>query len=432
MDKGIQLERYSMGIGDRFCLEGKAQLEAIYYALMAGVPISPVWNKSNREHMLVKTSPRQTWEEAIKAVKDLNWQSSFYVDADHINLKNVDWFLDSSNFFTIDVADAIGKQGDIRGTDIKDFKRRNSWLIDMKIEIEGIDRPLQFDHSDLNSIALNYLWAAKQAAQVYRHIEERKGRGNFITEVSMDETAVPQNPLELLVILAALHDQGVPLQTIAPKFTGEFLKGVDYVGNPKFFEREFRDDLAVIRYAKKYLGLPYDLKLSVHSGSDKFSLYPLMHQAMKDFDAGVHLKTAGTTWLEEVIGLAEGNSEGLHIAKMIYEKAYANLKRYRIGDPESIMTPYSTVVQIDMKNLPDPDDVNAWSEEQFASALRHDQSNPLYNRDFRQLIHISYGIAATQIGQRFHEGLIDCRTSIEDNVKYNLLERHIKPLFLGK
>ena len=145
----------------------------------------------------------------------------------------------------------------------------------------------------------------QDAGKIYRHIAKSKGPENLIAEVSMDETDSPQTPPELLIILAALSDEGIPAQTIAPKFTGRFNKGVDYVGDLAQFEKEFHDDLAVIAFAIGRYGLPRNLKLSVHSGSDKFSLYPIIRRTLPKFDAGVHLKTAGTTWLEELIGLAE-------------------------------------------------------------------------------------------------------------------------------
>src|SRR5262249_15231440 len=140
-------------------------------------------------------------------------------------------------------------------------------------------------------------------------------------EVSMDETDAPQTPPELLIILAAFADEGIPAQTIAPKFTGRFNKGVDYVGNVAQFEKEFSEDLAVIALAVKNYGLPANLKLSVHSGSDKFSIYPAIRRGIGKFNAGLHIKTAGTTWLEEIIGLAEAGGSGLTLAKEIYAEA---------------------------------------------------------------------------------------------------------------
>ena len=156
----------------------------------------------------------------------------------------------------------------------------------------------------------------------------------------------------MLLILAALADEGVPVQTIAPKFTGRFNKGVDYVGDLAQFEKEFRDDLAVIAFAVGKFGLPANLKLSVHSGSDKFSLYPIMRRAIRDTGAGLHLKTAGTTWLEEVIGLAEAGGDGLALAKEIYAKALAK--------KDELCAPYATVIDIDAAKLPTAETVNGW------------------------------------------------------------------------
>ena len=182
----------------------------------------------------------------------------------------------------------------------------------------------------------------QEAGKIYRHIAKAKGAANFITEVSMDETDSPQTPPELLIILAAMADEKIPLQTIAPKFTGRFNKGVDYVGDVAQFEREFNEDLAVIAFAVKKYGLPDNLKLSVHSGSDKFSIYAPIRRALKKFNAGLHLKTAGTTWLEELIGLAEAGGDGLALAKEIYADALDHV--------DELCAPYATVIDIDRAN----------------------------------------------------------------------------------
>src|SRR5262249_46307266 len=114
-------------------------------------------------------------------------------------------------------------------------------------------------------IVEKYLLAVQQAGAIYRRIAEERGSRDFITEVSMDETDLPQTPPELLVILAAIADEKIPVQTIAPKFTGRFNKGVDYVGDVVQFEKEFSEDLRVIAQAVKQYHLPANLKLSVHS-----------------------------------------------------------------------------------------------------------------------------------------------------------------------
>jgi len=163
----------------------------------------------------------------------------------------------------------------------------------------------------------------------------------------MDETDSPQTPVELLIVLAAVAEEGIPIQTIAPKFSGRFDKGVDYVGDLAKFTEEFSNDVAAIAFAVRHYGMSSNLKLSVHSGSDKFSLYGPIHRTLKRLDAGVHLKTAGTTWLEELIGLAEAGGEGLDLAKEIYDEAYS--QREELG------APYAAVININPAQLPAPE-----------------------------------------------------------------------------
>jgi hypothetical protein len=191
----------------------------------------------------------------------------------------------------------------------------------------------------------------------------------------------------LFFILAAVALEGIPLQTIAPRFTGDFLKGIDYAGNIGAFERDFRDDLAVVRHAIALFGLPANLKLSVHTGSDKFSLYPIMRKAILEHDAGLHLKTAGTTWLEEVIGIAATGGEGLGFVQELYGLALA---RY-----DELLKPYLTVVRIERSRLPAPAEVQRWSAEHFVESLRHDQAALRYSTDLRQFTVI---VAAVEAG----------------------------------
>ena len=239
----------------------------------------------------------------------------------------------------------------------------------------------------------------------------------------MDETDSPQTPIELLIILAAAADEGIPLQTVAPKFSGRFNKGVDYVGDVQKFSEELSLDLAAIAHAVKHYGLPGNLKLSVHSGSDKFSIYPAIHNATVKTNAGVHLKTAGTTWLEELIGLAEAGGDGLALAKEIYAEAYSHR--------DELCAPYATVIDIQADKLPTVAEVREWTSEQFTSALRHDPANPAYNASFRQLLHVGFKVAA-KMGDRYLRLLEANEPVIARNVTENLFARHISPVFLGK
>jgi hypothetical protein len=415
----MQLGKYSLGIGDRFGHQGKAQLQAVINAKKAGINITPVWNKSHREHLIIGTKPADVRIEADNAVKELGFKSSYFVDADHIGLKNVDLFIESSNFFTLDVADYIGRSAS--DDEISKFVKKHEKYTG-KVEIPGIDQSITITGADINRIAKKVLFAVKEAGKIYRHIEKAKGKGNFVTEVSMDETDQPQRPVEMFFILAAIADEGIPVQTIAPKFTGRFNKGVDYVGDVVQFEKEFNQDLAVVAFGIEEFGLPASLKLSVHSGSDKFSIYKPMNEALRKFDAGVHIKTSGTTWLEELIGLAAAGGDGLSVAKSIYTEA---LLRF-----DELCQPYAAVIDIDKGRLPRQEVVERWSGTEFADALRHKQSCDRYNPDVRQFLHTAYKIAA-ETGTDYLNALEKYEKIISQNVTENIYERHIKPIFMG-
>lgn len=410
--------KFTFGVGDRFAHGAHAQLQAFIAAKDLGIDITPVWNKSNREHDIIGSKPQTTRDAADKAVADLGWSSEYLLDADHINLGTVDRFVVPCDFFTLDVADDIGEAAD--PADVEAFIAKHPELIG-SVTIEGIAEPLEISRELVEQTANQFLKATQKAKAIYDHIVAAKGgTDDFVTEVSMDETDNPQVPAEMLIILAAIADQGIPIQTIAPKFTGRFNKGVDYVGDVAQFEQEFNDDLAVIAHAIKAYGLPESLKLSVHSGSDKFSIYEPIKKAIVRTGAGLHIKTAGTNWLEEVIGLATAGGAGLDLAKEIYAKA--------LEKKEALCEPYATVIDIDHSQLPSAEEVNGWTSEQFVSALTHDQSNPDYNANVRQLLHVGFKIAA-QMGDRYLDALKEHEEVIAKCVTGNLLERHMKPLF---
>ena len=378
----MTIGKYSFGIGDRFAHEGVNQLKALLKVEEEyGVHFVPVWNKSNREHTIVGTVPMETRQEADAAVAALGYKDQYFVDADHINLNNVDKFIDACDFFTIDVADYIGKEG---------------------------------------SLEERFLPAIKEAGKIYRHICEKKGEGNFVTEVSMDEVDVAQTPEELRYILREIAREGIPAQTIAPKFTGRFNKGVDYQGDLAQFEKEFEEDLQVINECIKEYGLPENLKLSIHSGSDKFSIYPIMGKLLKKYDRGIHIKTAGTTWLEEIIGLSVADADALALAKKIYRQA--------LGRMDELTVPYATVIDVHLDELPDPDEVDKWDADKFARTLRHNESDPLYNPSMRQLLHVSFKIAA-ELKDEYIPALEKHADVIGKQIADNLGERHVKILF---
>lgn len=413
----MQIGKYSFGIGDRFGHQGQAQLKAIMKAKLAGVDIVPVWNKSHREHGIVGTTHADVRAEADEAVDNLGWNGEYRVDADHINMSNVDGYIQFADFFTLDVADFIMKPAE--DYKVKAFITRNKQYLG-ELRIPGIKEKFQITQEKLTEIANKFLFAIQQAGELYRHIARIKGAVNMIPEVSMDEVEIPQTPVEMFFILSMLSTEQLPLQTIAPKFTGRFNKGVDYEGDLVKFEKEFEQDLLVIDYAIEEFGLPDNLKLSVHSGSDKFSIYPIMGELIRKYDKGIHVKTAGTTWLEEIIGLAAAGGNALDIAKKVYQNAYEK--------QEALCAPYATVIDIDPARLPDPNEVNGWDSAKFADTLRHIPGNADYNSSFRQLIHVGYKVAA-QLGDEYYAALKKYADSIARNVEENIFDRHLKRLF---
>jgi hypothetical protein len=411
------LGKYSFGLGDRFGHQGSAQLKAIIAASEKNIDITPVWNKSNREHTTIGTQPEDVRIEADSVTKNAGFNKPYFVDADHINLDTVDRFIECSDFFTIDVASYIGKKSDEEDI-LKFLSGVEKYTGELKIA--GTKLSFKTSISQIRQIAEKYLFSAIRARVIYRKIEKVKGKGNFVTEISMDEVTQPQTPVELFFILKMLAYENIPVQTIAPKFSGRFNKGVDYVGDPLLFAREFESDLLVIDFAVKEFGLPKNLKLSIHSGSDKFAIYPHICSIIKKYDKGIHLKTAGTTWLEEVIGLAESGGEALDFVKEIYIKSLEKI--------EELCSPYADVIEIKVSSLPSKFEVSDWNSNKFSDTLKHIPGNSDYNPNMRQLMHVAYKLAALQMKDFIR--LLEANEQTVSNCVYeNIYNRHICRLF---
>jgi tagaturonate epimerase len=369
------LPRFSFGVGDRFGMQGEAQLRAFVRAREAGIDLTPVWNKSEREHALIGTSPADVRAEADRAVEALSWPGEYFCDADHIHRGCVERYLEACDFFTIDVAEALAKGREA---------------------------------------------AAAEAGRIFRTIAEARGERPFAVEVSVDETPDPQTGDDLYEMLRLLAKEGVPVQTIAPRFPGRFNKGVEYAGDPAEFGACFESMLDAVRRAVEEFDLPGTLKLSLHSGSDKFAIYPVIGSLLAKTGAGLHVKTAGTTWLEEVAGLAEAGGDSLRLAAEVYEQAYA-LR-------EALTAPYAQVIDIDPSQLPAPTDVARWNSEQFLAAVVHEPGDDRGNPSMRQLLHVGYKVAA-QWGGAFRRAVLAQEDLIGRRVTDNLYRKHMQPLF---
>ncbi len=415
-----ELPRFTFGMGDRFGLQGQAQLKAVMDAVEEGYPVAPVWNKSKREHTLIGSEPASLRTEADAAVLALEYKGPYFVDADHITIHTVADFLSTSDFFTLDVAEDLGRPP----TDLNKKADYEATLMALgEVSLDGLEAPLLYNAQQAAALVNTYGGAIEAAKALYEVIAKARPQSPFAVEVSMDETAQPQGPLELLGILCLLAKEGVPVQTIAPKFTGRFNKGVDYVGNLAAFEAEFEADLRALKYAVKNFGLPETLKLSVHSGSDKFSLYPVIQRLVAKHKAGLHLKTAGTTWLEEVIGLAEAGGDGLEFVQALYVEALKSI--------DTLTAPYATVIDLNPGELPDIKTTQRWISHDWVSALAHDPKNPVFNSSMRQLLHVAFKLAAKP-GSGYMDLLDKYAAIVNRRVHHNLLRKHIVHVFPKK
>jgi hypothetical protein len=417
----LTLNKFSVGTGDRFARQAKAQLQACAQALQSGVEVVPVWNKSNREHNIIGSEPTSARQAADAAVKALDWKLPYFLDADHITLETVGRFLDPCDFFTIDVADFIGQTP--VDADVDAFVRCHPELLG-SIQLAGVDEAFEITQQDLREAAQKFLAAVKKAGEVYRKVLSVKGAGNFIPEVSMDETDRAQSPVELLIILAAIADEGIPVQTIAPKFSGRFNKGVDYVGDtsPSSTARMALDIAAIATPSSNSACPPISSSASTPAATSSPSTPPFTRTSSA-FSTGVHLKTAGTTWLEEIIGLAEAGGDGWRWPRRSTPRPSPTR--------EELCAPYATVIDIDTAKLPAPAEVAGWTSEQYTSALRHDPARPAYNSSLRQLLHVGFKVAA-KMGRRYLDLLEANEPVIAKNVTENLYDRHIAPVFLGR
>src|SRR5579863_4593256 len=149
-ESALRLGKYSLGTGDRFAHQAKAQLQACVQALNAGIEVIPVWNKSNREHNIIGSEPSSVRAAADAAVRALNWKLPYFLDADHITLETVGRFLAPCDFYTIDVADFIGLPAE--SADIDGFVSRRAGLAG-KIQLSGIDEPIEITTADLRQTA---------------------------------------------------------------------------------------------------------------------------------------------------------------------------------------------------------------------------------------------------------------------------------------
>jgi tagaturonate epimerase len=291
----------SAGLGDRLGLATPGHVRAIRNT---GGRIAPIFaQQSIREMARTSRTPQQVLDDATWGVFEEGWQSGFGADADHLKtLADIDACLPIGyTFFTIDPGEYVdnraetARMNELRELSEKlpaDIQPRASALHGKTFHIEELT--LTFDEPTLLKAAVKYGRAVANVAAMYQHLTQTAGSNPFELEVSVDETDQPTSHAEHVYIASELNRLGVHWVSLAPRYVGRFEKGVDYIGDVKAFESDIAGHAAIARQFGPY-------KLSLHSGSDKFSIY---HTAMHQTRGLVHLKTAGTSYLEALRTIA--------------------------------------------------------------------------------------------------------------------------------
>jgi hypothetical protein len=388
----------SIGCGDRLGLATPGHIRAVRGA---GRIVPVLAQQSMRENDRTGRTPQDVMDDAMWGAFQEGWREPWGADADHLKTtSDVDLCVAAGyTFYTVDPGDHVDNEAHTASLDVLRSKvHALPWhelqdtaealherYLNRSFDLEGL--ALGFDHTTLARAAAKYGRAIAHTAGMYRHLAKAMGSRPFELEVSVDETDTPTSAAEHYFVATELQRLGVQWVSLAPRYIGRFEKGVDYIGDLG----EFEDELAKHAAIARTLG-PY--KLSIHSGSDKFSVYPIFARHAGDL---VHLKTAGTSYLEALRAMAGVDPD------FFREVLAFALERY-----DTDKATYH--ISADPAKVPAPDDL---AHEQLASVL------DLF--DGREVLHVTFGSVLDRYGQR----LLDMLDAHEE-AHYVALEAHFR------
>ncbi len=388
----------SAGMGDRLGLATPGHVRAV---CAVGGRLAPIFaQQSMREMSRTGRSPQQVMDDATWGIFAEGWQGGVGADADHLKTtEDIDACLSAGfTFFTIDPGAYVDERagcaspGELQELCQKlpeEIQPRASNLMNQTIDIEHLR--IMFDEPTLLKAAAKYGKAIAHTAAMVRHLARAAGAKSFEVEISVDETGQPTSHAEHVYIASELKRLGVEWVSLAPRYVGRFEKGVDYIGGISAFETDIAGHAAIARKLGPY-------KLSLHSGSDKFSIYPA---AMRQTRGLVHLKTAGTSYLEALRTLADLKPD-------FFREIYIFAREHFEKDKAS----YS--VSAVLERAPLPHKVRDWPAllDQF---------------DAREILHVTYGSVLTEEtpdGQpRFYDRFMELLRANAEAYAANL-ERH--------
>ncbi len=402
--------RRSFGAGDRLGLATPAHVRAVQ-----GTGIAPIFaQQSIREMTRTGRTPEEVIDTAVFGVFQEGYREGFGADADHLKTTDdIDATIAAGfTMFTIDPGDHVDNAA--QTADMTTLKTKFDALPWAGLEINSEDLCRRFigqscrlpddsvvtlDEESFFRAAAKYGKALAHTAAMYRHLQSRLGARRFELEMSVDETATPTSVAEHVFVASELRRLGVEWVSLAPRFIGEFEKGVDYIGDLREFERTFAQHVAVAQHFGPY-------KISIHSGSDKFSIYPIAAQLAGEL---VHLKTAGTSYLEALRAIAK-------IAPDFFREIMSfAIERY----PEDRASYH---VSADPAKVPAPEKL---SDEQLPIVVDE--------FDTREVLHVTFGsVLKVKEGEeyRFRNRLMQTLAEQEE-VHYETvrvhIEKHLRP-----
>ncbi|MBQ3792451.1 MAG: tagaturonate epimerase family protein, partial [Clostridia bacterium] len=363
--KPVLRNRRSMGVGDRLGIACPGHIR-----VFNKYDMSPIFaQQSIRELNLTERTYEDVLDCVTFSVFREGFTRGFGADGDHLKTeKDIEYALGLKfSMLTLDCSEHI--RGDVSEMSDAEVDRECELSPELKekylgksFEVE--DNVLTFTENELKRIVLIYGKAIDFAAYIYeKYIRAIRDRVDF--ELSIDETATPTSPLQHYFVARELTDRGVGLVTVAPRFCGEFQKGIDYIGDLKQFEAEMKVHAAIARH--------FGYKLSIHSGSDKFSTFEIIG---KYTQGNFHVKTAGTNWLEAMRAVAAADP-----------KLYREVHKYALTRFEDATKYYH--VTTDLSKIPD---IDKMTDEELPSLFTMN--------DARQLIHITYGFILTDRNEK--------------------------------
>ncbi len=390
----LREKRTTIGCGDRLGLATAAHLRAIRnfdaYPVLA--------QQSIRELGYTGRDFRQVVADAAFLVFQEGYEGAWGADGDHLkSIADIDTALEAGMpMITLDLTEVLQPEAaDWDSSTVEEEFAKLPEEVQRHVRSRWAGRSfdlkrhtVQLSHTEAARCALMYWDALDLAAQVDRHLREQRGE-QYDLEISIDETSSPTLPGHHLFIIRELQDREVTVNSLAPRFTGDFQKAVDYIGDLEEFERQFAVHCDIAASHGGY-------KISVHSGSDKFSVYPAIGTHT---EGRLHLKTAGTSWLEAVHTLARAEPR---LYRRLHKKAAAYF-------PEALKSYHITA---DIGTLPNVDELPDEELERYLSIP-----------ESRQMLHITYGGLLND--PELREPLFRALHTHEE-LHYELLQNHIE------